>query len=167
MNAQNGGTVTRWLPGVVSPHDRRADARGVRADACFDIRDPFAVTFRMKKIDWVFAWDLLAAGLATAPKHASDAVVDPIGAQAGLVGDGDVQLRREVMLADGKDGKLFLVDELRLSLSPPSGHTSVWLPTAEVTAFLAETMALLPADSDPECWPDLERDLHTLRSPWS
>ncbi|HVW44759.1 MAG TPA: SsgA family sporulation/cell division regulator [Amycolatopsis sp.] len=91
-------------------------------------RDPYAValSFRAQRgqwIDWVFARDLLIAGLS-----------EPVGL-------GDVRVRPDLSFEEG----LFVVE-----LESPDGYAVVEMRRADVESFLEATAARVPLGAESE-----------------
>jgi hypothetical protein len=91
----------------------------------YDPSDPWAVALSVDGRDWLFARDLLAAG-----------VNEPSG-------DGDVQVRPDT-------GGAF--DAVIVSLSSPSGTAELALPRGTVEALLDAADALVPAGCERIDW---------------
>ncbi|HWA66016.1 MAG TPA: SsgA family sporulation/cell division regulator [Mycobacteriales bacterium] len=97
--------------------------RAVHAELSYLPRDPYAVRIGFHTgtddvVEWTFARSLL-----------TDGVTHPVG-------DGDVQ----VWPSTGDAG----VQQVRLSLSSPSGTALFEAPLAELVQFLTKTYALVP-----------------------
>lgn len=107
----------------------------------YDMNDPYAihVTFRTGpgeegRIEWLFARQLLAAGLT------------------GAAGDGDVRIWPS---ADSVDGPIFL------ELCSPSGQALFEAPRAKLVEFLFRTYELVPPGQENE-FLDLDAELALL-----
>lgn len=97
--------------------------RAVHAELGYQPNDPYAIRIGFHTgaddiVEWTFARSLL-----------TDGVTHPVG-------DGDVQ----VWPATGEAG----VQQVRLSLSSPSGTALFEAPLAELVQFLTKTYALVP-----------------------
>jgi Streptomyces sporulation and cell division protein, SsgA len=97
--------------------------RPVQAELSYTPRDPYAVRIGFHTggddvVEWTFARSLL-----------TDGVTHPVG-------DGDVQ----VWPATGASGE----QQVRLSLSSPSGKALFEAPLPQLVQFLTETYALVP-----------------------
>ncbi|MER6302754.1 SsgA family sporulation/cell division regulator [Kitasatospora sp. NPDC001539] len=94
---------------------------GVAVELAYEPGDPYAVRFTFHPpggapVSWVFACELLVAGLS------------------GPAGEGDVRIRP----ADGEPGGV------RIVLHSPEGRALLRAPAAPLTAFLARTERLVP-----------------------
>jgi hypothetical protein len=97
--------------------------RAVHAELSYQPNDPYAIRIGFHTgtddvVEWTFARSLL-----------TDGVTHPVG-------DGDVQ----VWPATGEAG----LQQVRLSLSSPSGMALFEAPLAELVQFLTKTYALVP-----------------------
>ena len=122
-------------------------------------RDPYAVRMAFhvgtdEPVEWIFARDLLAAGIKSRqgegdvqvwPSTQSCAETDGLDAIGSAASDGD------------SDGETVL----NIELSSPFGRAHFEAPTRAMSAFLDRTYQLVPADQESD-FIDIETELNDL-----
>ena len=103
--------------------------------------DPYAVRMAFhvgtdEPVEWIFARDLLAAGIES-PQGEGDVQVWPSQMSCADVGDLDVPGQAETRDAGGK--------VLNIELSSPFGQAHFEAPAQAVAAFLRRTYQIVPA----------------------
>jgi hypothetical protein len=119
--------------------------------------DPYAVRMAFhvgtdEPVEWIFARDLLAAGIES--RHGDgDVQVWPSLASVAETSDLDVIGMTE---SQGPQGKV-----LNIELSSPFGQAHFEAPAEAMSAFLARTYQIVPADQE-SGYIDIETELNDL-----
>src|SRR5579859_5435682 len=141
MNSSSGTTVSAELGlRLVVPQQTIVP---LVASLYYNRTDPYAVRMAFhvgtdEPVEWIFARDLLAAGLES--RH----------------GEGDVHVWPSETLADDEDGLV-----LNIELSSPFGQAHFEAPAEAMASFLQRTYAVVPAGKETE-YVDIESELDAL-----
>jgi hypothetical protein len=121
------------------------------ASVYYSRSDPYAVRVAFHNgtghpIEWVFARDLLAAGLITREGIGDVRLWPSSGTgQSGLEGEDTVAG----------------CDILNIEMSSPDGHAHVQAPAAAMARFLESTYRIVPAEEETSAV-DIDAELHSL-----
>lgn len=122
--------------------------------------DPYAVRMAFhvgtdEPVEWIFARDLLAAGIESRQGE-GDVQVWPSPVSCAETDDLDVIGPAEPLGAPGTDGKV-----LNIELSSPFGQAQFEAPAQAMSAFLARTYQIVPAGKE-SSYIDIETELNDL-----
>jgi Streptomyces sporulation and cell division protein, SsgA len=118
-------------------------------------RDPYAVRMAFhvgtdEPVEWIFARDLLAAGI-NSRQGEGDVQVWPSAQSCAETDDLDL-----IRPSDTEDGAV-----LNIELSSPFGRAHFEAPTRAMAAFLDRTYQIIPADQESD-FIDIETELNDL-----
>jgi Streptomyces sporulation and cell division protein, SsgA len=125
------------------------------ASLYYSSQDPYAVRMAFhvgtdEPVEWIFARDLLAAGI-NSRRGEGDVQVWPSAQSCAETDDPDV-----IRSADTEDGAV-----LNIELSSPFGRAHFEAPTRAMAAFLDRTYEIIPADQESD-FIDIETELNDL-----
>jgi hypothetical protein len=122
--------------------------------------DPYAVRMAFhvgtdEPVEWIFARDLLAAGIES-PQGEGDVQVWPSSLSCAETDDLDVIGPAATQGPQGAGGKV-----LNIELSSPFGQAHFEAPAQAMSAFLARTYHIVPAGKE-SSYIDIETELNDL-----